>query len=64
MLPNPNDGGLLSHAYHFSKSADIESRKRGREEPVLKLVMGGALVIIGARMAMDAWQKMHGGRVR
>lgn len=62
MLPNLNEGGLLSHAYHFAKSGEIESRKNGKPEPSYKIVMGLALIFIGAQMTLDAWNKMHGGK--
>jgi hypothetical protein len=60
------DPGLLSDIYHFSKRGHIESNKKGSPEPTYKLVMGAALVWMGAVMAMDAWKKMHPpvGRVR
>lgn len=66
MNPPPTlpDKGLVHDIYDIGKRGHFESQKKGQPEPTFKLVMGAALVWIGAEMLLEAWNKMHGGRGR
>lgn len=50
----------LHDFYYVARKASWEARRKGEPDHPLKVLMGGALVVIGAMMALDAWNKMHG----
>lgn len=64
MLPDLPDSGLVSDIYHIGKRGSFEARKRGESNETFKLVMAAALIWMGAKMGLEAFEKMHGGRGR
>lgn len=64
MMPNLPDGGLVSDIYHLGKRGSFEARKRGDSDQTFKLLMSAALIVMGCKMGMEAFEKMRGGRGR
>ena len=64
MLPSEPDNGLISDLYHIGKRGSFEARKRGQDDALFKFVAGTALIWIGGTMALNAWNKLHGGKGR
>lgn len=51
---NLPDSGLPSDIFHLAKKVDNDSRRRGEQNGTAQLFMGGALIYIGASMAIKS----------
>jgi hypothetical protein len=53
-MMNPPHTGLPSDIYHLAKKAHHQANQKGEQAGMPQLFMGGALIYIGATMALKA----------